>query len=207
MALQHPANRRLLFTRKYLIHASVACADCGSATTASSPISPWRTIWAVNLPLGAAGRLRVERVDDRLRALCLTPKLADYITNSYHPQLAASGKRASSIEKQKSYLKRWSEKIGHLLLNKLRAHHLNRFLTELANDDFAGRSINLFLIAIRSALKAALRDGHLKPPLPYEGLAWHRVDTKSRPLYSPAEIDLLRDVARQASNACADGMG
>jgi integrase len=144
-------------------------------------------------------RLRVERADDRLRPLGLTPTLRDYIQDTYQQQLAASGKRASSIEKEQSYLRRWSTQIGHLRLNKLRAHHLNRFLTELANERYSGRSINLFLIAIRSVLKAALRDAHIKPPLPFEGLTWHRVDTKSRQLFTAAEIDQLCDVARQVS--------
>jgi len=108
-------------------------------------------------------RLRVERVDDRLRPMGLTPTLRDYITVSYTPQAAASGKRASSLEKEASYLRRWSEKIGHLRLNKIRAHHLNKYLTELAGKTYSGRTINLFLIAIRAVLKAALRDGHLNP--------------------------------------------
>ena len=144
-------------------------------------------------------RLRVERQDDRLRPLGLAPMLRDYIQDSYEQQLAASGKRGSSIEKEKSYLRRWSAKIGHLRLNKLRAHHLNKILTQLKNDKYSGRTINLFLIAIRAVLKAALRDGHIKPPLPFEGLSWHRVDTKSRQLFTTAEIDQICDVARQAS--------
>ncbi len=129
----------------------------------------------------------------------LTPTLRDFIRDVYQPQLAVSGNRDSSIAKEKSYLRRWSEKIGHLRLNKIRPHHLNKFLTELAKNKYSGRTINLFLIAIRAALKAALRDGHLKPPMPFDGLTWHRVDTKSRQLYTPAEIDLLCEVAKQAS--------
>ena len=144
-------------------------------------------------------RLRVERADDRVRPLGLTPTLRDYIDEAYKPQLAVSGKRASSIAKEESYLRRWSDKIGHLRLNKIRPFHLSRFLNELATAKYSGRSINLFLIGIRGVLKAALRDGHLKPPLPFEGLTWHRVDTKSRQLYTPAEIDLLCEVGRQAS--------
>ena len=51
-------------------------------------------------------RLHVERADDRLRPMGLTPTLRDYITDSYKAQLATSGKRKSTIEKEKSYLKR-----------------------------------------------------------------------------------------------------
>ncbi len=144
-------------------------------------------------------RLRVEREDDRLRPLGLSPTLQDYLDQVYTRQAEASGKRDSSIAKEASYLQRWAEKIGHLRLNKLRPHHLNRFLTDLADEDYSGRSINLFLIAIRALLKAALRDGYLKPPMPYVGLTWQRVDTKTRQLVTPAEIDQFCAVARQAS--------
>jgi hypothetical protein len=48
-------------------------------------------------------------------------------------------------------------------------------------------------------LKAALRDGHVKPPLPFEGLGWQRVDQKTRHLYTPDEIDRLCEVASAVS--------
>ncbi len=182
-------------------------------------------------------KLLVEREDDRLRPLGLTPALTDYLNvpfleteltrqrlgpgapapdesdhqdqaltrskegerHSYANQLLASGKRRSSIEKECSYLRRWAKEIGHLRLNKLRPFHLNKVLTTLAKEDYSGRTVNLYLIAIRSALKAALRDGYIKPPLPYEGLEWQRVDTKSRRLVTAADIDKLCAIAFQAS--------
>ena len=61
-------------------------------------------------------RLLTERADDRLRPLGLTPTLTDYIA-VYEQQLDVSSKRATTIEKEKAYLKRWSEKLGHLRLN------------------------------------------------------------------------------------------
>jgi integrase len=182
-------------------------------------------------------KLLVEREDDRLRPLGLTPTLADYLNipaletkitrqrpspgapasdasgqgnrpstqgkgsekHSYANQLAASGKRQSSIEKECAYLRRWVKEIGHLRLNKIRPFHLNKVLTSLAQEGYSGRTVNLYLIAIRSALKAALRDGYIKPPLPFEGLEWQRVDTKSRRLVTSAEIDQFCTVALQAS--------
>jgi hypothetical protein len=72
-------------------------------------------------------------------------------------------------------------------------------LIELAGEINALCSVNLYLLAIRHVIKAALRDGHIKPPLPFEGLGWQRVDTKSRPLYSPDEVDPLCGVALTAS--------
>jgi integrase len=144
-------------------------------------------------------RLKVERSDDRVRPLGLTPTVRDYAEKTYFLQLDASGKRDSSIEKEKSYLKRWNEKIGAVRLNRLRPFHLNKFLTELSGEEYSARSINLYHIAIRGLLKAALRDGFLKPPLPFEGLSWQRVDTKSRDLFTPEEIDQICAVALVAS--------
>jgi integrase len=103
------------------------------------------------------------------------------------------------VSKETSYLKGWTEKIGHVRLNKLRPHHLSRLLTELAGDGYGARSVNLYLIAVRSVLKAALRDGHVKPPLPFEGLGWQRVDQKTRHLYTHDEIDRLCEVASAVS--------
>lgn len=144
-------------------------------------------------------RLKVERADDRVRPLGLTPTLRKYIEDHYLSQLNASGKRASTIEKETGYLKKWMEKIGEVRLNKLRPFHLSRFLTELTGKGFVGRSVNLYLIAIRGAIKAALRDGFLKPPLPFEGISWLRVDQKTRQLFTSAEVDRICGVARHAS--------
>ncbi len=143
-------------------------------------------------------RLITERADNRLRPLGLTPTLADYKT-VYEKQLAVSGKRPATIAKEGTYLRRWAEKIGHIRLNKIRPHHLSQVLTELAGKDYAGRSLNLHLVAVRGLLKAARRDGHIKPPLPFEGLDWQRVDQKARELFVPDDVDFLCGVAMKAT--------
>jgi integrase len=144
-------------------------------------------------------KLQVERNEDRLRPLGQTPTVSDYITASYTPQLRASGKRDTTIYKELGYARFWQRKLGHLRLNKIRTHHIKSVLTDLATDGYSPRSVNLHLIAIRSVVKSAHHDGHIKPPLPFDGLQWQRVDTKKRELITPAEMDLLCDVALQAS--------
>lgn len=129
----------------------------------------------------------------------LTPKLSDYFSDTYTKQLNATGKRNSTIKKESGCLDKWSEKLGHLRLNKIRPHHINKVLTELSEEGYSGRSINLYLIALRGLIKAAARDGHIKPPLPYEGLQWQRVDQKARQLYTPAEVDQVCEAALQVS--------
>lgn len=171
------------------------CDDLGKKSSRFVPLS--------GTGLGEAkadyDRLRVERDDDRLRPLGLTPKLSDYFTDSYTKQLNATGKRTSTVDKETGCLGKWCEKLGHLRLNKIRPHHINRVLTDLSEEEYSGRSINLYLIAFRGLIKAAARDGHIKPPLPYEGLQWQRVDQKSRQLYTPAEIEQFCELALQAT--------
>ena len=86
-----------------------------------------------------AGAALDEVKADCLRPLGLTPTLVDYI-GVYTQQLEVSGKRAATVEKEKTYLKRWSAKIGHIRLNKLRPHHLSRILTELAGENYCGNA-------------------------------------------------------------------
>ncbi|HXT40743.1 MAG TPA: tyrosine-type recombinase/integrase [Candidatus Angelobacter sp.] len=118
---------------------------------------------------------------------------------TYTECLRVSGKRTSTINKDLGYLRRWKRELGHLRLNKIRPHHLSHVLTKLAGSDYSARTVNLYLIGVRGVLKAALRDGYLKPPLPFEGLAWQRVNQKARQLVTPSEIDQLCEVAPKVS--------
>ena len=61
-------------------------------------------------------RLLTERADDRLRPLGLAPILADYST-VYKQQLAVSGKRPSSVEKETGYLKLLDRNAGPFFTN------------------------------------------------------------------------------------------
>jgi hypothetical protein len=143
-------------------------------------------------------RLHTERADDRLRPLGMVPTFADYV--EIHTQhLVVSGKRASSVEKEIACLKQWTMKVGNLRLNKIRPYQLINILTELANEGYSARSLNLHLIAMRGRFKAALCDGHIKPPHPFERLGWQRVDQKSRRLCSPDEVDRLCEFAGATS--------
>lgn len=148
-------------------------------------------------------RLVTERADGRLRPLGLTPKLADYVA-SYEQALASSGKRSSTVQKEKSYLRRWVKELGHLRLNKIRPAHLSRVLNAVAAGGsgeaaLSSRSVNLHLLAVRGLFKAAQQDGHTKAPLPYEGLRWRKVVVRKRPLVHGEDFDLLCQVAMEAS--------
>lgn len=140
-------------------------------------------------------RLQTERADNRLRPLGLTPTLSDYLRKSYLPALAASGKRPASVAKENHQLERWATEIGHLRLNKLGPGHIDAVLVKLANEGLSGRTVNLYVIAVRNLIKAAARDRHCQRPMPFEGSSWRKWDRKARSLVSPAEVDHLVEAA------------
>ncbi len=174
---------------KYYANLSVA-DDLGRKT------SKWVALAAVTLTQAIEDyrRLQVEKEENRLRPIGLKPTLADFL-DTHLKDLGASGKRHSSIAKESGYLRRWAKSIGHLRLNMIRPIHLSRFLNDLVGKGYSGRSVNLYLIAIRALLKGARRNGLITPPLPFDGLEWKKVDTVARCLYSSPEIDLFHRMA------------
>jgi integrase len=141
--------------------------------------------------------LHVERRENRLRHIGRAPKLADIITG-YVASLDASGKRQTTIRKECGCLTRWSDKLGHWRLDQLRPHHLTGFLDGLKKDGYSGRTINIYLIALRHVMKRAKRDGFLKT-LPTADIEWQKSDTKKRELVAPVELDTICETAKEAS--------
>lgn len=187
---------RGLWQRNQRFYANLTIADdLGKKTSRFVPLNAT----SLSEALDDYRRLLVERDEDRLRPIGVVPTMAEYVDQSYADILRNSGKRDSSVRKELGYLRLWCKRLGHLRLNKIRPFHLGTVLTGLAKDGLSGRSVNLYLIAIRSALKAARRDGHVKPPLPYEGIDWQKVDNKARRLYTNDEVDQLCEVVLQAS--------
>lgn len=140
-------------------------------------------------------RLVTERADFQLRPMGMSPTMEEYLHNSYLPSLRASGKRPASIEKEQLQLEKWRKEIGKIRLNRLAPNHLDAVLVKLAQHKLSGRTVNLYLIAIRSLIKAAARDRHCQRPLPFEGLNWRRWDQKSRSLVTGEDVDQLIKVA------------
>ena len=130
----------------------------------------------------AYDQLKTKRVEGSLPVIGRQPKFGSFLAEEYESRLQASGKRETSLQKERGYLRHWNDKLGHLRLNEIRTRHIQAVLDELATDrGYQGRSVNLYLIALRNALKAAQVSGYLKPPLPFEGIPWLKTDTKSRP--------------------------
>lgn len=141
--------------------------------------------------------LLVERRDNTLRQLGQSPRFTDYLNKTYLPLLAASGKKPGTIVTEKTHYKRWDAALGHLRLDKIRSSHVEGALTELRKIRSA-RTTNVALVCLRHVLKSAKRN-HLIKVLPVEDIEWQRTETKSRRLYTQAEIESVIAAARKVS--------
>jgi len=139
--------------------------------------------------------LRVERQENRLRHIGLSPTFRDFYKVHYLPALEASGKRPETLVTEKSHYKRWLAALGHLRLDKVRPTHVQTVLNELRLVR-SPRTCNLALVCLRNVLKAAKRDGYLKV-MPTAEIAWQRVDKKARRLFTLAEIKKVCEAGLQ----------
>ena len=126
------------------------------------------------------------------------PNFSDYYATCYLGKLTSSGKKPDTIVTEKTHLKRWKDAIGHLHLDKIRAHHVNRHLQQLRELGLSGRTCNLALVCLRGVLKAARLDGFIKI-LPVEGIPWQRTETKARRLYTRDDIEMIVRAAKEYS--------
>jgi integrase len=137
--------------------------------------------------------LLVERDENRLRPIGLSPLFADYSRN-YLDRQSISGKKPDTLVTERGHINRWIEAIGHLRLDKIRAHHITHHLHGLRVAKKSARTCNLSLVCLRNVLKSARIDGHLKTS-PADGLQWFKTEKKAHRLYSPDEIDQLCNAA------------
>jgi len=145
--------------------------------------------------------LLVERSENRLRQVGLSPKFAAYLDQTYLPLLATSGKKPETITTENTHYNRWREGLGHLRLDKIRPSHILNVLSALRLVRSA-RTCNLALVCLRHVIKAAKRDGFLKT-LPTEDIAWQRTETKARRLFTLADLELFCKAALSASKKWA----
>jgi hypothetical protein len=141
-------------------------------------------------------KLLVERSENRLRHIGLSPTFAEFYEQTYLPMLNASGKKPDTITTEKAHYKRWKVALGHLRMDKVRPSHIQEVLNALRAVR-SPRTCNLALVCLRHVLKAAKRDGYLKT-LPSEDIAWQRTETKARRLHTLTEIESICDVAFKA---------
>jgi integrase len=142
-------------------------------------------------------KLMVERTENRLRHIGLSPSFDEYYTKTYLPILNASGKKPDTITTEKGHYNRWLTALGHLRLDKIRPSHIQETLNKLRAERSA-RTCNLALVCLRHVLKAAKRDGYVKV-LPSADITWQRTETKARRLHSLADIERVCDAGFKAS--------
>ena len=134
-------------------------------------------------------KLLVERSENRLRHIGLSPMFGEFYEQAYLPMLNASGKKPDTIITEKAHYKRWQEALGHLRVDKIRPSHIQDVLNKLRAVR-SPRTCNLALVCLRHVLKAAKRDGYLKT-LPSEDIAWQRTEIKARRLHTLTEIESI----------------
>ena len=137
--------------------------------------------------------LLVERSENRLRPIGLSPLLRDY-GSVYLERQATSGKKPDTLVTERGHINKWIEAIGHLRLDKIRAYHISNHLHALRKAKKSARTCNLSLVCLRNVFRAARVDGHLKIS-PAEGLVWFKTEKKAHRLYSAGEIDRLAKAA------------
>jgi integrase len=141
--------------------------------------------------------LLVERQDNTLRQLSRSPRFTDFLNQTYLPLLATSGKKPGTILTEKTHYKRWDAALGHLRLDKIRSNHVEAALSDLRKIRSA-RTTNVALVCLRHVLKAAKRAQLIKV-LPIDDIEWQRTETKSRRLYTQAEIEAVIAAGRKVS--------
>ncbi len=135
------------------------------------------------------GEKKVDRKRNKLKARPMSPKLSDFIAE-YKARLKLTGKKPRSIITEKGNLKPWAT-LGHLRLDRLRAHHVRDVMRQAIADGRSPRTANLYVVALSNVLHEAKRDGYLAAPLATQEVEALPYQAKKRSLVSAADIDRL----------------
>jgi integrase len=123
------------------------------------------------------------------------PTFGEYLSSYFS---TSGGKAPATVDKEKAILKRWSQTIGRVRLNKITPMMIRHQLGKRERDGKAGRTINLDLIALRCVLKQARSDGHIQA-LPTLGIQSYKTDQRSRRLIEWSEVEAICAAAKAAS--------
>jgi integrase len=119
------------------------------------------------------------------------PSLTDYVTDylDYHTK-NQSGRKASTVTRERTALTQWVQKLGHVRIDKLSKPMIAAFVKDRIRDGISPRTANLDVIVLRNVLKSALDDG-LLVTLPMAGIRPLKTVAKKRPTLTPADFDRL----------------
>lgn len=141
--------------------------------------------------VAAMRRLQTKREDNALPVLRRTPKFSDYAA-TYLDLLDRMGdrKRPATIAKERWGLKKWSEHLGEVRLDRITRPMINEFMAKRKVAGVSNRTVNLDIIILRNVLKCAIDDGWLRT-LPTANLRPLKFDTKKRELVEEADLQRL----------------
>ena len=98
--------------------------DCGRKSVKWVPLEKATTASEAQEEFRA---LLVERDENRLRPIGLSPLFSDY-AQTYLERQETSGKKPDTIVTESGHIKKWIEAIGHIRLGKIRPHHITAHL-------------------------------------------------------------------------------
>lgn len=180
---------RGLWKRNGRFYARLAIADhlTGEKATRRVPL-PATTVAEAIQELSS---LRVDRERNELPVLKQPPVFRDFAASYLaHYATVSAAKRATTLDKEKRSLARWSKHIGGLRLDRIARAHINRFIAARQQEGVTGRTVNLDVIALRNCLKHALDEGWLRT-LPTEGMRPLRHKSPTRPLTTMADVEAI----------------
>jgi integrase len=148
----------------------------------------------------AMNKLKVQREENQLPVLRQTPYLEE-LTAKYFEfhEKAKDAKRASTIKKEKTAMRRWNEHFGPVRVNQINRAMIKSFQANRQAAGVSGRTVNLDVIALRNVLKFAVDDGWLTslPTQNMRPLKW--TPKKVRQLMTDEEISQLCAAASKVS--------
>lgn len=122
----------------------------------------------------------------------LAENVRDYL--DFHSK-NQSGRKASTVARERTALVPWVRKLGHVRIDKLSKPMIAAFVKDRIRDGISPRTANLDVIVLRNVLKSALDDG-LLVTLPMTGIRPLKTVAKKRPTLTPADFDKLLGAAR-----------
>jgi integrase len=120
------------------------------------------------------------------------PTFADY-AERYHEEVSKT-KRLATQRKERTHLDWWKERVGALPLNRVARVHVNSGVAELTKAGRNPRTVNLYIITLRSVLKRALEEGWIQA-MPTAGLRALPTEQKTRELVGADAFEKILTVA------------
>jgi len=135
--------------------------------------------------------LQKDRREENLPVLKRSPKLADYWEEYFKfYESVKDGKRHGTLRLEKTASRSWLEYLPELRLKEISRKHINGFIADRQAKNLSPRTVNLYIIALRNALKRAKDDGWIKT-LPMESVRPLKVNQRKRRLYNASEMEKL----------------